>query len=98
MCFSRWLRREGLLLKILARATKLLSDFVDVPGGLIVPPGLGLASYFEEIMFESRPHLYPVETSLEAKTRDVEKQALKKVDNMRMSAQRLVYRYVMLSY
>ncbi|MCO5574614.1 hypothetical protein L7F22_028403 [Adiantum nelumboides] len=90
----KWLRREGLLLKILTRATKVLSNFVDVPSRIVIPPECTLASYFEEIMYESRPHLYPMETTLEAKTKDADKQALKKIDSMQMSAQRLVYRFL----
>ena len=33
-----WLRREGILYRILDRAGKLLVDFVDVPCGVVIPP------------------------------------------------------------
>lgn len=93
-CFfaCSWLRREGYLARVYERAAQLVSDFLDVPGGTIVPHDCTLGSYFDEIKFEARPYLYPLEVSLEAKTKDVEKQALKKVDTFRMAAQRLAYR------
>ncbi|MCO5608266.1 hypothetical protein L7F22_062472 [Adiantum nelumboides] len=91
--FRIWLRREGMLHRILDRANRLLVDYVDVLGGVIVPPHCTLTMYFMEVKIEARDNLFPLETSLESKFKDVDAHALKKIDALQMAAQRVVYRY-----
>lgn len=70
---------------------------LDTCKNLVLPPECTpectLMLYFEEIKLEARPHLFPLEVSLEMRTKDAGKQALKKIDTLRMAAQRLAYRY-----
>ncbi|KAI5058992.1 hypothetical protein GOP47_0025311 [Adiantum capillus-veneris] len=94
--FRHWLRREGYLARVYERATQLVLDNSNLPGGAPLPHECTLGFYFDEIKFEARPFLYPLEVSLEAKSKYVEKQALKKVDTFRMAAQRLAYRFLSL--
>lgn len=87
-----WLRREGILYRILDRAGKLLVDFFDVPGGVVIPPACTLDLYYVEILVEGRRFMWSLEVSLEGNTRDAELRAMKKIDYYRMASQRLVYR------
>ncbi|MCO5610107.1 hypothetical protein L7F22_064342, partial [Adiantum nelumboides] len=86
--FRQWL---GYLAHIFERATQLVADYLDVQRGAPLSHDCTFMSYFEEIKFEARPYLFPMEVSLEAKTKEVEKQALKKVDTFWMAAQRLSF-------
>ncbi|KAI5077627.1 hypothetical protein GOP47_0007451 [Adiantum capillus-veneris] len=88
-------RIEGFLARVFERAFQIVSDLMDVPGVVPLPHDSTLTFYFEEIKFEARPFLFPIEVSLGAKTKDVEKQVLKKVDTLRMAAQRLSFRFLM---
>ncbi|KAI5055425.1 hypothetical protein GOP47_0028946 [Adiantum capillus-veneris] len=88
-------RIEGFLARVFERAFQTVSDLMDVPGVVPLPHDSTLTFYFEEIKFEARPILFPIEVSLGAKTKDVEKQALKKVDTLQMAAQRLSFRFLM---
>ena len=65
-----WLKREGLLYHILDRASKLLVDFVDVPGNVVIPLACTLDLYYAEILVEGRRFMWSLEVSLEGNTRD----------------------------
>ncbi|KAI5064953.1 hypothetical protein GOP47_0019648 [Adiantum capillus-veneris] len=93
--FRTWLRREGFLSRAYERTLQLSSHFFELPGVAALPHDCTLAAYFEEVKFEARPYLFPQEVSLEAKTKDAQKKALKKeIDYLRMAAQRLAYRFL----
>ncbi|KAI5072360.1 hypothetical protein GOP47_0012466 [Adiantum capillus-veneris] len=93
--FRTWLRREGFLSRAYERALQLSSHFFELPGVAPLPHDCMLAAYFEEVKFEARPYLFPQEVSLEAKTKDAQKKALKKeIDYLRMAAQWLAYRFL----
>lgn len=74
------------------RALQLVTDVLGTCEDVVLSHDCTLMFYFEEIKLEARPFLFPLEVSLEMRTKDVEKQALKKIDTLRMAAQRLAYR------
>lgn len=80
--------------RVYDRASQLVTDMLGACGNVELLPDDTLALYFEDIKLEARPYLFPLEVSLEMRTKDVDKQALKKLDTMRMAAQRLAYRYL----
>ncbi|KAI5076304.1 hypothetical protein GOP47_0008369, partial [Adiantum capillus-veneris] len=88
-------RIEGFLARVFQRAFQIVSDLLDVPAVVPLQHDCTLAFYFEEIKFEARPYLFPIEVSLGVKTKDIDKQALKNVDTLRMAAQRLAFRFFM---
>ncbi|KAI5075642.1 hypothetical protein GOP47_0009718 [Adiantum capillus-veneris] len=57
----------------------------------IVDPNLGMRSHLLHMASQRELSLTQFEVSLGAKMKDVEKQALKKVDTLRMAAQRLAF-------
>lgn len=79
--------------RVFDRASQLVADMLGTCGDVDLSPDNTLSLYFEEIKLEARPYLFPLEVSLEMRTKDADKQALKKIDTLRMAAQRLAYRY-----
>lgn len=84
--------------RVYDRASQLVIDMLGTCGDVVLSPDNTLTLYFEEIKLEARPYLFPlevslVEVSLEMRTKDADKQALKKIDTLRIAAQRLAYRY-----
>ncbi|MCO5595322.1 hypothetical protein L7F22_049363 [Adiantum nelumboides] len=92
--FREWLRREGLFAKIYDRADHVVTDFLDVLGGVDLSHDYTLGYYFDKIKHEARPYLYPKEVELEGRSKDGKKHTLKKFDILRMAAQRLAYRFL----
>ncbi|KAI5071656.1 hypothetical protein GOP47_0013907, partial [Adiantum capillus-veneris] len=75
-----WLRREAMLEKIYHKAKEVLIDFMDVPGGVIVPLNLSLFDFYEEVKIEMRTHFFPLEVQGEPKEKKSNDKPLKKVD------------------
>lgn len=92
ICNYSWLKREGTIQKVLDGASTLLQDYVDMPGGIIIPPATTLELYYGEILIEARKVLFPLEVSLGNKNNDAEIQSIKRSDLYRMASQRLLFR------
>ncbi|KAI5082090.1 hypothetical protein GOP47_0001833 [Adiantum capillus-veneris] len=92
--YRTWLRREGLLARVYDRALQLVTYMLGTCGDIVLSADCTFMFYFEEIKLEAMPHLFPLEVSLEMRTKDVDKQVLKKLDTLRMVAQRLAYRFL----
>ncbi|KAI5061452.1 hypothetical protein GOP47_0023957 [Adiantum capillus-veneris] len=90
--FRHWLRRENILVKLLDKASALLLDFVKAHDGIVEPEDCKLLHYYEEaVKIEARVYLFPVETTLESRTKDANMQALKKQDFLLRAGQRILY-------
>lgn len=87
-----WLRREIVLEKIYLKANEVLLDFVDVPGGVILPIDFPLFDYYEEVRIEMRTHLFPLEIRGEPKEKKGNDKSLKKEDLILKASMRLLYR------
>ena len=74
------------------KAEEILKDFIDQPGGLIIPNGLSLSIYYEEVRMEKRKSLFPLIVRLETRERNVEIAKMRKYDLIQMAAQRVVFR------
>ncbi|MCO5604571.1 hypothetical protein L7F22_058739 [Adiantum nelumboides] len=78
------MKREGAIQRVLDGASTLLLDYVDVPGGITVPPASTLELYYGVVVMEARKFLFPLEVALESKNTEVKLQAIKKIDYYRM--------------
>ncbi|MCO5567253.1 hypothetical protein L7F22_020942 [Adiantum nelumboides] len=74
--FREWLRREGFFARIYDRANHMVTDFLDVLGGVDLSHDCTLGFYFDEIKHEARPYLYPKEVELEGRRKEVSKTVL----------------------
>ena len=91
-CSYSWLKRETMLEKIYHKAKELLMDYVDVPGGIVVPVDLSLFDYYEEVKIEMRTHLFPLEIRGEPKDKKGNDKSLKKEDLILKASMRLLFR------
>ncbi|MCO5605170.1 hypothetical protein L7F22_059350 [Adiantum nelumboides] len=86
--------QRGFFARIYDRANHMVTDFLDVLGGVDLSHDCTLGFYFDEIKHEAQPYLYPKEVELEGRSKEGNKHTLKKVDVLRMAAQRLAYRFL----
>lgn len=81
--------------KIKVKAEDIMKDFLAHPEGLVLPKGLSLSTYYEEIRMEKRRSLFPLIVRLETREKNVDIAKMRKYDLIQMAAQRVIYRYVM---
>lgn len=83
-----------MLERIRLKSEDVLKDFMNEPGGLVMPEGLSFHAFFEEIRMEKRKFLFPIIVRLETREKNADIAKLRKYDLFQMAAQRVVYRYI----
>lgn len=76
------------------KTEEILKDFIDQPGGLVIPHGLSISAYYEEVRMEKRKSLFPLIVRLETRERNVEIAKMRKYDLIQMAVQRVVFRFL----
>ncbi|KAI5055755.1 hypothetical protein GOP47_0029276 [Adiantum capillus-veneris] len=91
--YRYWIRRELLLEKVGRTGDTILKDFIDIPGGLLLPEDFTLANYYMEVKMEKRKPLFPLESRGEIREKGVLNKAQRIPELLQKAGQRLVYRY-----